>query len=198
MKKEKLTLEAIKQDLMKMVGFQLSNKTDWRFSYIVPITLLAVFAGILLKNVFVGLLIFLFAAYHIVRYVIEYRAYSQKKNAVISMIERGEISISNEIFSHISTETVYEPHRVGRRARATKTITVYYFNGGSSWRVPNVDKHYAWSKEYYISSKGLENISISGDEFYFVSLQANHEVAYIYPCKNFEFDVSLKNNITPV
>ena len=51
MKKEKLTLEAIKQDLMKTVGFQLSNKTDWRFSYIVPITLLAVMVGVLLKNV---------------------------------------------------------------------------------------------------------------------------------------------------
>ena len=196
MKKEKLTLEAIKQDLMKTVGFQLSNKTDWRFSYIVPITLLAVMIGILLKNVLIGLLIFSIAAYHIVRYVIEYRAYSQKKNAVISMIEREEISISNEIFSHIATETIYEPHRVGGRALAIKTITVYYFNGGSSWRLPSVDKHYDWSKDFYISSKGLENISISGDEFYFVSLQANHEVAYIYPCKNFELDANLKNNVS--
>ena len=195
MKKEKLTLEAIKQDLMKVVSFQLSNKTAWRFSYIVPITLLAGMVGALLKNVIVGLLIFSIAAYHIVRYVIEYRAYSQRKNAVISMIEREEISISNEIFSHIATETIYEPHGVGRRALATKTITVYYFNGGYSWRVPNVDKHYAWSKDFYISSKGLENISIPGDEFYFVSLQSLHEIAYIYPCKNFELDASLKNNV---
>ena len=195
MKKEKLTLEAVKQDLMKMVNFQLSNKTDWRFSYIVPITLLAVMASILLKNVFVGLLIFSIAAYHILRYVIEYREYKQSKLAIISLIDKGEILISNDVFSHIATETVYEPHRVGRRAHATKTITVYYFNGGSSWRVPNVDKHYAWSKEFYISSKGLENISIAGDEFYFVSLQANHEVAYIYPCKNFELDASLKNSV---
>ena len=198
MKKEKLTLEAIKQDLMKTVGFQLSNKTAWRFSYIVPITLLAVMVGVLLKNVIVGLLIFSIAAYHIVRYVIEYRAYSQKKNAVILMIEREEISISNEILSHIATETIYEPHRVGRRALATKTITVYYFNGGSSWRLPSVDKHYDWSKDFYISSKGLENISISGDEFYFVSLQTNNEVAYIYPCKNFELDATLKNNVASV
>ena len=196
MKKEKLTLEAIKQDLMKVVSFQLSNKIVWRFSYIVPITLLAVMIGILLKNVLIGLLIFSIAAYHIVRYVIEYRAYSQKKNAVISMIEREEISISNEIFSHIATKIIYEPHGGGRRAFATKTITVYYFNGGSSWRLPSVDKHYDWSKDFYISSNGLENISISGDEFYFVSLQANHEVAYIYPCKNFELDESLKNNVS--
>ena len=79
MKKEKITLEAIKQDLMKMVNFQLSNKSDWRFSYIVPITLLAVMAGVLLKNVIVGLLIFSVAAYHIVRYVIEYREHKKSK-----------------------------------------------------------------------------------------------------------------------
>ena len=195
MKKEKLTLEAIKRDLMKMVEFQLSNKTDWRFSYIVPITLLAVMIGILLKNVLIGLLVFSVAAYHIVRYIIEYREYVKSKKAIVSLIEREEISISNEVFSHIANETIYEPHNVGRRARATKTITVYYFNGGYSWRVPNVDKHYAWSKDFYISSKGLENISIPGDEFYFVSLQSLHEIAYIYPCKNFELDANLKNNV---
>ena len=195
MKKEKITLEAIKQDLMKMVNFQLSNKNDWRFSYIVPITLLAVMAGVLLKNVIVGLLIFAVAAYHIVRYVIEYREHKKSKLAIISLVERGEISISNEVFSHIANETIYEPHRVGRRARATKVITVYYFNSGSSWRVPNVDKHYAWSKKFYISSKGLENISISGDEFYIVSLQSHQEIAYIYPCKNFELDANLKSNV---
>ena len=195
MKKEKITLEAIKQDLMKMVNFQLSNKNDWRFSYIVPITLLAVMAGVLLKNVIVGLLIFAVAAYYIVRYMIEYREHKKSKLAIISLVERREISISNEVFSHIVNETIYEPHGVGRRARATKVITVYYFNSGSSWRVPNVDKHYAWSKEFYISSKGLENISISGDEFYIVSLQSNHEIAYIYPCKNFELDANLKSNV---
>ena len=195
MKKEKITLEAIKQDLMKMVNFQLSNKNDWRFSYIVPITLLAVMAGVLLKNVIVGLLIFAVAAYHIVRYMIEYREHKKSKLAIISLVERREISISNEVFSHIANETIYEPHRVGRRARATKVITVYYFNSGSSWRVPNVDKHYAWSKQFYISSKGLENISISGDEFYIVSLQSHHEIAYIYPCKNFELDANLKSNV---
>ena len=195
MKKEKITLEDIKQDLMKTVNSQLSNKSDWRFSYIVPITLLAVMAGVLLKNVIVGLLIFAVAAYHIVRYVIEYREHKKGKLAIISLVERGEISISNEVFSHIANETIYEPHRVVRRARATKVITVYYFNSGSSWRVPNIDKHYAWSKEFYISSKGLENLSISGDEFYIVSLQSHQEIAYIYPCKNFELDANLKSNV---
>ena len=192
MKKEKITLEAIKQDLLKIVNFQLSNKADWRFSYIIPITILAVMVGVYFKNIFVGVLVFSIAAYHIVRYTIEYKEYKINENAIISLIERGEISIATEIFSHIANETIYEPHRVGRRTNATKTITVYYFDGGASWRVPTVERHYSCSKDFYISSKGLGNISIKGDEFYFVSLQSHHDIAYIYPCKNFELDENLK------
>ena len=194
MRKEKLTLNAIKQDLMKMVNFQLYNKTDWRLSYIVPVTLLAILVGVLLGSVLIGLLIFSVSAYHIVRYVIECKEYRQGRHAIVAMVERGEISISTEVLSHIAQETIYEPHTVGKRTDSTKTVTVYYFNGGSSWRVPTVDKHYAWSKEFYISSKGLENISVAGNEFLFVSLQAHPEITYIYPCKNFEPDASLKSN----
>ena len=107
------------------------------------------------------------------------------------MIERGDISISTEIFSHIANDVIYEPHRAGTRTRTAKTITLYHFNGGSSWRAPFFERYYEWSKEYYISPKGLKNISIKGDEFYLVSLQAHRDIAYIYPCKNFELDKSL-------
>ena len=192
MKKEKITLDAIKQDLLKFVDFQLSNKNEWRFSYIVPITLMAIMLGIFLNNIFVGLLIFSVAAYHIVRYIMEYREYKENKNSVTSLIERGDISISNETLSHIASETVYEPHTTLKRATTTKIITVYYFEGGASWRVPLLGKHYSWSSENYISTKGLENISVKGDEFFVMRLQGRSDVAYIYPCKFFELDASLK------
>lgn len=192
MTKEKLTMEAIKSDLIKIANYQVSNKADWRFSYIVPITLLAILLGVFTQNVLIGIAVFCVAVYHTVRFVMEYKEYKTKKAAILSLIECGEISIITETFSHIANDVIYEPHRVGRRSRGTKTITLYHFNGGSSWRVPLFAKHYEWSKEYYISSKGLENISIRGDEFYFVSLQAHNDIAYIYPCKNFELDKSLE------
>ena len=191
MKKETLTMEAIKSDLIKIVNYQVSNKADWRFSYIVPLTTLAILLGLFTKNILIGIAIFCIAAYHIVRFIMEYKAYKIKKTAILSVIARGEISVSTETFSHIANDVIYVPHRVGRRAKSTKTITLYHFNGGSSWRAPLFAKHYEWSKEYYISPKGLENISIKGDEFYFVSLQSYHDISYIYPCKNFELDKSL-------
>ncbi len=202
MKKEKITLDAIKKDLMKIVNEQISIKSEWRFCFIAPITLCAILLGVFLKNIVVGLLIFSAAAYHIVRYVMEFKEYRAAKNAVLTLLERGEVSISTEIISHIAREVVCEPRRVGRRekfpfrrrqrASIGNTITVYYFESGSSWRLPAVDRHYSWSDEFYVSSKGLENISLAGDSFFFVRLQNYPHIAYIYPCKTFEIDASLK------
>ncbi len=192
MKKEILTLSGITQDLKKNATANMSNAEKWRFSYIIPETLIALIVGIVLKNIWIGLLVFSFAAYHIVLYVRAYRNFKAQKKKITDTIDRKDISISVEKLSHIALETIYEPHNVGARGKATKTVTLFYFMSGSSWRVPDVAKHYAWSKDHYISSKGLKNISVSGDEFYYVSLQGHYGIAYIYPCKNFVLDCNLK------
>ena len=192
MKKETLLLSNITNDLKAVVDSQIINIGNWRFSYIVPITLLSIIYGALLKNIWISLLIFSVAAYHIVRYIIGYRNCIIKKKTVKSAIDRTDVCITIEKLSHIATETIYEPHNYGGRGNAAKTVRYYYFESGCRWRVPDVDKHYRWSKDYYISSKGLENTSIQGDEFYFISLQGYQDIAYIYPCKNFELDKSLE------
>lgn len=194
MKKEKITLNAIREDLLKVVKDQISNKSDWRFSYIIPITMIAILISVLFKNIFIGLLIFSVSVYHIVRYVIEFKEYKSNKTAIVSLIERDGISISNEVLDHIANETIYEPHARGRLTKSIKEITVYYFIGGSSWRVPNVDKHYSWSNEFYLSSNGLENISLAGDEFFLIRLQNYSDIAYIYPCKTFELDIAIEKS----
>ena len=190
--KEKLTLFSIKHDLMKVLSEQMYNKEEWRMHYIIPITVFAIAAGIFFKNVFVGLLIFLFAAYHIYKYVIELIEYNKAKKEILDSLDRGDVSIDVDVFSHVADETIYEPHHAGRRSRSTKTIKLFYFEGGLSWRVPTVVHHYSWSKEFYISTKGLDNMSVAGNEFYFVRLQKYPDVSYIYPCKIFELDESLK------
>ncbi|MGM9641689.1 MAG: hypothetical protein ACI3XI_00630 [Eubacteriales bacterium] len=192
MTKEKITPDAIKKDLLKVANDQISNKADRRLSFIVPITLSAIVLGVVLKNIFVGLLISLLASYHIVLYVIEYKEYRMKKKTVMSLIERGDVSISTEILSHVAHETIYEPHKSIGRTRTAKMITQYHFDGGTSWREPFCAKHYEWSGDFYLSHAGLENISISGDEFFYIALQEHPDIAYIYPCKTFELDASLK------
>lgn len=191
MTKDKITLDAIRQDLKKIVLWQMSNKEEWRLSRIIPITLLAITLGLLLERVWVGVLVFLFATPHIIRYVIECKEYKAKKKAVLALIERGDVSISVERLSHIATETIYEPHSGRKSIHSTKTVKMYYFDGGAQWRLPVFDKHYEWSRELHLSTKGLFNTSVGGEEFFFVSLQGHYDVAYIYPCDLFELDSSL-------
>ena len=57
-------------------------------------------------------------------------------------------------------------------------------------------EHYVWSKDYCLSSKGLDNISLQGDEFFYISLRGYYNVAYIYPCKLFELDETLKGKLS--
>ena len=199
MQKEVLTLEKIASDLNKVSGTTMQKNYEVRFTYIMPITSLAVLIGILLESILIGLLIFSVAAYHIVRCVLEYRDYSSTKKAVRSKMNRGDISICKENFSHFAVETIYEPHvhyhRVGKNdVDMYKHVKFMYFMSGTSWRVPIVKNHYAWSKEYYVSTEGLDNISLQGDEFYYGTLQGDYDISYVYPCKFFTLDSSLKRD----
>ena len=76
--------------------------------------------------------------------------------------------------------------------RDTKEVKFYYFSAGRSWRVPSTGCHYKWSKDYYFTTQGLLNISVSGNEFFYVSLQGHFEISYIYPCKFFTLSEELK------
>jgi len=191
LKKEELTLQNVKQDLGRIAAFHLFNKADVRFAYIVPSALSAIVVGCLLHNLWIGLAIFSLAAYHIVRYVIEYKQYHAQKLAIRTVLERGDVSVSVERLSHIKQEVIYEPHAAGRHVHETKTVTFYHFEGGTAWRLPRVDRHYEWSAEYAITSRGLDNVSLVGDEFFFVSLQGYADIGYIYPCKFFVLGAEL-------
>lgn len=192
MKKETLTLSNIQQDLSQVAYEKISNAQDWRFSYIIPVTLIAFFLGIYLKNGWIAFILLPIPVYHIVRYSVASKEYRAQKKAMKELLSRGDISISVEQLSHIAIETIYEPHTRHRHTHHHKEVSFYYFQSANSWRVPNVGKHYPWSKEYAVSTQGLANISVEGNEFFYISLQGHHDIAYIYPCKFFVLDESLK------
>ncbi len=190
--KEPLTLDNIKHDLAIVVRDQ-SSVTEDRYSYsILPITLIAVVLTFVLQLIWPGIAVFAVAAFLIVRYILAAKSHRDHAKAIKACLDRGDIAISVETLSHIAEETVNEPRHTRKgRMRPYRVIVNYYFESGASWRVPTVEKHYKWSKEYYFSPAGLDNISVPGNEFYLISLQGHHEIAYIYPRKFFELDGSL-------
>lgn len=190
MKKEELKLANIKSDLMKMADFYMSNRMDVKLGYVIPIVMLAVIIGILTKRVWIGLVISLFSVIDIIRFIKDVQAYRNTKALIEAAVKRGDISVSVETLDHIAEETIYEPYTTnaggeGHR-RNWKTVRMFYFEGGGSWRVPNVTEHYAWSKDYYMSPSGLVNSSTQGENFYFICLQGYYDIAYIYPCDRFD------------
>ncbi len=190
MTKEKITLKNVQQDLLRIIKWQLENKCDWRMCFIVPITLVAVILGFIFRRLWVGMVVFLVAGYHILCLAKGFKEYFVKKRLVKDCLNCSDISISIEKLSHISEETIYEPHMGFRRVHATKLVKMYYF-AVVSWRDPIFVDHYRWSNDLSISSRGLDNISIGGDEFFYISLQKHKDIAYIYPCKYFVLDSTL-------
>ena len=191
MRKETLTLSNIAHDLRLVARHSIDNAFSHREAYAFPLLILAALLCFVFKKWLLALPFLAVAGYQIYHFVLSYKKNRRIRLMIDDGLERGEISIGVEKLSSIHQEEIYEPHHTGRRAQTTKTVTFYYFESGIQWREPSIARHYQWSKEYYISSKGLENISISGDEFYYVVLQGNPDIAYIYPCKNFALDESL-------
>ena len=162
-------------------------------SYIIPIVGLSIFVGVYFKQILLAFLIFAVAAYHIVQYVRDVIEYKAHKKELMSLVDRGDISISIEKFSHIAEETIYEPHTTSRgHTKNYRDVKMFYFESGVSWRMQSY-WHYEWSKEYYLSAEGLINTSVGGNEFFYITLKGEHDISYIYPCKLFELDEKLKS-----
>jgi len=196
MQKEKLTLPAIKKDLITVFNIQTARRGEIYLALILPITVVAVFLTILMESIGIGLLIFAANIYPIICHVREKKELRAKRRAVLKATERGELSISIQKFSHIAQETIYEPW-IGRHgSHSTKNCRFFYFEGGLSWRIYNLGMHYHWSKHFYLSTQGLENLATAGSEFFFIRLQEHQEIAYVYPCKLFELDESLTRSFS--
>ena len=187
MEKDKITISAVKEDLLKQERFKMAERTRYRLCAIIPFL---IFSSVVIFNATVlGAILFTVPAYQLIRLIIEYAKYCSHKKAIRFVMMRDDVSISTEVFSHHAEETVFEPHFVGTRLNLMKTVQKFHFKSGTEWREPLGYTLYEWSENYYRSPKGLENSSISGDEFYYIHLQRNVDISYIYPCKNFEIDI---------
>lgn len=208
MKKETLTLTNIKQDLRRIAYNGLYIAEDHRLMfYIAPSIAVALVLMLTTGRLWLGLLPLPFMAYHLLFYVTSVRAYLKQKKAIKSALDRSAVSVSIEKLCHISEEAVYQPHvkhsRVSRKMHfySIEDVTVFHFESGAHWSTPRMHethrsiterKHYEWSRELSLSKSGLENISLPGDEFFYITLQGYPEIAYIYPCKFFELGDELK------
>ena len=185
MTKEILTLQNAVGDLKTGTDLKFFRIRIWRLCFIIPLSLIALIDSLWIRSIWICLPTSILAVYHIARFLMAANQWWAEKKMIREAAECGEITVSIETVSHIAEETVYEPHLSLRGSRASKQVSMFYFQSGGSFRLPEAEIHYSWSNEHYISTKGLINITCSGDEFYLVSLMRNREIAYVYPCKSF-------------
>ncbi len=187
MTKEILTDEKIRQDVLGNEVKKANVNDNKTLVWIMPIAVAAILAGVYVHVLF-GVAIGLLVIFPIYLYFKQNR---EDNDTIFEVQHDGKLIVEIDTLSHITTETVYEPHSVGyagrRHTQYHKTVTVFVFHNGT-WRVPETEKLYAWSKEMYISPKGLENTSLQGDKFYIVRRLGNAEVAYVYNTKFFTYN----------
>ena len=101
MSKEKLTLDAIKKDLCRYAEWQLYKKGSPSLGLFVAFLALAVVLGIYLQNVWIPMIVLLPAAFFLYKFITECKEHNDQKKTILSMIDRGDFSISVERLSSI-------------------------------------------------------------------------------------------------
>lgn len=188
MQKERLTLENIKKDLRLSTNGGKSDHIERYISGVILTTIISAIFYFALKMVWFGSASLILTAYFIVNLCQILRKKDYEIKQIGDVDDRLDIAISVEKLSHLSTET--ETVYVCGKTHFNE-VWYLHFSSGASWRIPNAPL-YTWSKEYYLSPTGMKNIAVPGNEYYFVTLQRNGGISYVYPCDFFEPDESLK------
>lgn len=185
MKQEALSYMQIRNDLMLIDKHKKSIQIMWRMNYIIGFGMLSVILSIRPLIFFQWMLPLPVVIYHAVLLYLWMKQHRPIERALRQAEGMDAFSVSLEKLTRIVDETVYEPHLGTRRFHSHSIVREMYFYSGASWRIPPVKKHYRWSDACCMSSQGLENTSVSGDEFYLISLKHESSVAYIYNTKFF-------------
>lgn len=210
MKKETVTLSNIKQDMRlaakHYLGDQLDRALNWESLYLDMFWAFGVGFGIYFESIWLGVVLSLPAVYGIVRKIIGLRQYMANKKRFNAALERWDICVTVEQLHHIGNVSEFVPKGIIKAARMGETVPGYCFVSGREWREPMLCRggvprryyaapnHYAWSKQYDLSPNGLSNISLEGDEYFYVFLRDCPDIAYIYPCKFFVLDSDMSSS----
>ena len=184
MQKETLTPDVVRKDLQKMIHMRETHVAENRYTCIFIGLLAAGAVGFLTRSLWIGLVASPFAIYHIVKLFQELRANHALFKEILYAVRHGELVVSTEILEHVSEELFYRQYR---HQTVMYTVRHLCFRSGRRWQMPDT-RHYEWSMQYCMSSQGLDHTSVSGNEFYIITLQGHYEIAYAYNKSLFALD----------
>ena len=187
MQKEKLTPDKIKIDLRGSAEAKKAKGIERYIYGFLSAALLSLVFFFALKMIWLGLASLSLTVYYAVRMCMIQRRKNSENKKIDDVDDKLDVSVSVEKLSHLSAET--ETTQVGGRTHYSEVYWLHFMSG-VSWRIPNT-LLYSYSKEYRLSSKGMKNIAVPGNEYYYVTMQGRYDMSFVYPCDFFELDESL-------
>lgn len=193
MRSEKLTVEAIKLDLMAKLDFEQTGKRSpasmllvWAFFILSMGLLLGITC--LFGPITAGIVILLATAAGFAGFLIGAGLVIRKVDKEMSIkrnwVENGEFRIVGDKL---------ERARMDDNFRNEKSLSegndLLVFSQYGEFYIPIIT-HYEWSKDYYLSPDGMFNTSIEGDSFYLVifTWDPSQKIAMIYNTKFFKLE----------
>ena len=198
MQKQTLTFENILTDLRLASSSNKERHMPATLGFSLLFALLAVLLLVCLPTLpLLSIMLAVFSILFGVHYARERKQHRSDARALRAALDRAHLSVCIEEFSHAGEEVVVEPHSCGRHMHATRLARMIYFTSGIGWRVPlYVSRLYDWSNTHHLTFEGLQNISLAGDEFYYISLQGHPDISFAYPCKFFVLAKELEGSAT--
>ena len=181
MKKETITTEQIKQDILR--GFKTPKEMSE--SQYVKWTVIALITGILLlvieyfyPSVMIGFLVCVIVMVPLVLAGSAISAWCRKKR-----FSMNDYEITTEKLAYKNEE-----HYYARKTRhTTRPVDNYnlYFENGKDWQIP--DRNYLWSADRQLSDRYLYDNAHRGDGFIVVTSKKTGKVVTAYPMRFFEY-----------
>lgn len=177
MKKEKLTIDNIKKDLIVELKECCKELVGMAVAFIIVLLLVLICSNSLntLKAIFLWLLCCCGEAALLVLIV------KQIKKATVLY---KNLKNNNAI---VIDKLIYSETKLKRHGRITVTYYYLCFSQYGKFQMP--DENYKWSSTFSMSAEGVYNYSNNGDEFYLVlSKPHTGKILFAYNTKMFELE----------
>lgn len=181
MKKETVTTEQIKQDILQNFKtpkeMSESQHTKW--------TVIALIAGILLfvteyfyPSIVIGFLVCVIVTVPLVLIASAIGAWYRKKR-----FSMGDYEITTEKLAY-KNEEHFHTRKTRHTTRAVDNYNLYFANG-KDWRIP--DKNYLWSADNQLSDRFIYDKAHRDDTFIVVTHKKTGKAVTAYPTKFFAY-----------
>jgi hypothetical protein len=184
---ERVELTEIAKDLCKAIGWRKKTEVSWRIWLIADISLCAMIFS-LSALWWIALVLLVPIAYLLVRILTVCVKYGRLTRLITGERAQENITVSREMFSHMTDERVFYPHFYRHSFGLYINVSAMCFRSGQLFVIPRIKEHYSWSR-YAMGERGLDDLTFGENGYYLVTLNADRNIRYAYNARLFSVEI---------